>query len=41
MKYHVRLWIEDGIVLCCSGVCDKQSCPRVGICKETIIEEDK
>ena len=39
MYYYARLWIEDGKVLCCSGVCTEQSCPRVGICKETYIKE--
>ena len=39
MYYDVRLWVEDGKVLCCSSVCTEQSCPRVGICKETYIKE--
>ena len=39
MTYKVRLWVEDGKVLCCSSVCTEQSCPRVGICKETYIKE--
>lgn len=39
MTYRVRLWVEDEIVRCCSGVCTEQSCPRVGICKETEIKE--
>ena len=37
MTYKVRLWIEDGKVLCCSSVCTEQSCPRVGICEEVEI----
>lgn len=37
--HKVRLWLEDGKVLCCSSVCTEQSCPRVGICKETEIRE--
>ena len=39
MTYKVRLWVEDDVVKCCSGVCTEISCPRVGICKETEIEE--
>ena len=39
MTYKVRLWVENGIVKCCSGVCTEQSCPRVAICKETEIAE--
>ena len=39
MYYDVRLWVEDDKVLCCSSVCTEQSCPRVGICKETYIKE--
>ena len=39
MTYKVRLWVEDNVVKCCSGVCTEISCPRVGVCKETEIEE--
>ena len=39
MTYKVRLWVDDSIVKCCSGICTEQSCPRVGICKETEIED--
>lgn len=39
MIHKVRLWIENGVVQCCSGVCTEQSCNRVGICKETEIAE--
>lgn len=39
MTYKVRLWVENEVVKCCSGVCTEQSCPRVGDCKETEIEE--
>ena len=37
MTYKVRLWVEDSVVKCCSGVCTEVSCPRVGICEETEI----
>ena len=39
MTYKVRLWVEDEVVKCCSGVCTEQSCPRVGICTETEIDD--
>ena len=39
MTYKVRLWIEDGVINCCSEVCTEIPCPRVGICKETEIED--
>lgn len=39
MTYKVRLWVEDGVVKCCSGVCTEISCPRVRTCKETEIKE--
>lgn len=43
MTYKVRLWIGDGVVKCCSGVCTEVSCPRVGTCQETeiiVLDED-
>ena len=43
MSYKIRLWIKDEEVLCCSSMCTNfhtgEICPRVGICKETEIEE--
>ena len=43
MSYKVRMWIENGNVLCCSSVCTNvlsgQICPRVDVCKQTTIEE--
>lgn len=37
--YKVRLWVENGNVMCCSGVCTKHSCARINICKDTYIAE--
>jgi len=39
MTYKVRLWVENGNVMCCSSVCTEISCPRTNTCQNTYIAE--
>jgi hypothetical protein len=36
-EYKVKIWLRDGVVCCCSQLCDEE-CPNITICKDVIIK---
>lgn len=42
-KVKARVWIENGVILCCSQVCEKGGdvCPRIEQCKVVKVTIEK
>ncbi|WPA89684.1 hypothetical protein [Neomoorella thermoacetica] len=34
--YRARIWVEDGVIRCCSQMCS--GCPRFNECQEVLLE---
>ena len=40
MGEKVKIWIENGVIRCCSQVCTEVSCPRFDECETDVVFAD-